>query len=166
MEILENKRILVVDDEIDILETLEELLHTANVDTASTFDAAVDLLKRREYHAAVLDIMGVQGFDLLEITSQKRIPTLMLTAHALTPENLRQSVERGADAYVPKDKIVDIPVFIADVLSARKEGKDPQASWYSFLTPAFDKVFGKGWRKSDADFWKEFDRRREARSED
>ncbi|MCG8568215.1 MAG: response regulator [Desulfobacterales bacterium] len=158
---LDRKQILVVDDEPDILETLEELLHTSRVKTAATFDQAVDLLKTHPFDAAVLDIMGVRGFEILKITRQLKIPTLMLTAHALTPENMRHSMEKGADAYVPKDKITDIPLFIADVLAARREGKEAHAAWYEFLTPAFDRVFGKGWRKSDADFWDEFEQRKQ-----
>ncbi len=159
-KILDGKTVLLVDDEVDILETLEEMLFQCQVDSALTFDRAVDLLRDRTYDVAVLDIMGVQGFELLKITHQKAIPTLMLTAHALTPENLRQSMERGADAYVPKDKMVDLPLFIADVLKARSEGKQANARWFSFLEPAFDKVFGTGWRKNDETFWDEFDRGR------
>lgn len=151
------KRILVVDDEADILETLEELLDEYDVDTADSFEDAVGLLKTKAYDAAVLDIMGVRGYDLLEITHRLNIPTLMLTAHALTPDNLRTSIEKGADAYVPKDQIFDIALFVADVLAARKQGKQANASWYSFVNPLFDKLFGEGWRKTDQEFWDEFE---------
>ncbi|NOX35673.1 MAG: response regulator [Deltaproteobacteria bacterium] len=155
--ILENKKVLVVDDEPDILETLEELLYTCSVDTAATFEDAVVLLKNNVYDVAILDIMGVKGYDLLRITSKMDIPSLMLTAHALTPDNLKQSIEQGADAYVPKDKLVDISLYIADILHARKEGKKAHATWFSLLKPVFDKLFGEGWRKNDRDFWDEFD---------
>lgn len=164
--ILEGKKILVVDDEPDILETLEELLYMCTVDTASTFEDAIDLLKNNAYDAAacdaaaydaaVLDIMGVKGHDILKATHTLEIPSLMLTAHALTPDNLKQSIELGADAYVPKDKLVDISQFVADVLQARQNGKTTNATWFSLLKPAFDKLFGKGWRKKDKDFWDEF----------
>jgi CheY-like chemotaxis protein len=56
----------------------------------------------------------------LEITHKLGIPSIMLTAHALTPDNLKRSVEQGADAYVPKDKMVDICEFLADVILARQ----------------------------------------------
>ena len=155
--ILENKKILVVDDEPDILETLEELLYMCSVDTAASFEEAIDFLKNNTYDAAVLDIMGVKGYDLLEVTNRLDIPSLMLTAHALTPDNLKQSIEQGADAYVPKDKLADIPLYVEDVLTARKEGKQSHATWFSLLKPMFDKLFGEGWRKTDRDFWDEFD---------
>lgn len=154
--ILEGKKILVVDDEPDILETLEELLYMCTVDTASTFEGAIALLKNNAYDVAVLDIMGVKGYDILKATNTLEIPSLMLTAHALTPDNLKQSIELGADAYIPKDKLVDISQFIADVLQAKQNGKTANTKWFSLLKPVFDKLFGKGWRKKDKAFWGEF----------
>lgn len=156
-QILENKTILVVDDEPDILETLEELLYMCAVDKASTFEEAIALLKKNTYDAAVLDIMGVDGYRLLKITSKMDVPTVMLTAHALTPDNLKNAIEQGADAYIPKDKLADIALYVADILQARKEGKRAHATWFSLLKPAFDKLFGEGWEKPDRDFWDEFD---------
>lgn len=157
--ILEGKRILVVDDEPDVLETLEELLFMCRIHTAGSFETAVDLLKTNTYDAAIFDIMGVEGYQLLEITRRLNIPTLMLTAHALTPENLKTAIEKGADAYVPKDKLVDISLFAADVLTARKQGRQANAGWFSFVRPVFDKLFGPGWKKTDQDFWDAFEKR-------
>ena len=156
--ILENKKVLVVDDEPDILETLEELLYTCSVDTASSFEQAIEFLKNRTYDVAVLDIMGVKGYEILKATNKLNIPALMLTAHALTPDNLKQSIEKGADAYVPKDKLADISMYVADVLTAREQGKTSHTQWFSSLLPVFDKLFGTNWRKTDKDFWDEFDK--------
>lgn len=158
-KILENKKILAVDDEPDILETLEELLYMCSVDTASSFEQAVTCLKNNTYDAAVLDIMGVKGYDLLKITNKIDIPCLMLTAHALTPDNLKHSIEKGADAFVPKDKLADISLYLADVLTARKEGKNARITWFPFLKPVFDRLFGKEWRNEYKEFWDEFEKK-------
>jgi DNA-binding response OmpR family regulator len=83
-KILRGKRVLIVDDEKDILNVLVELLDLCKIDTASSFEQAKQLLETEPYDIAVLDIMGVKGFDLLEIANKKGIPALMLTAHALT----------------------------------------------------------------------------------
>ncbi len=147
--ILENKRILVVDDEPDILETMEELLHMCRVDTAGSFESAVEKLNTATYDAAVLDIMGVQGYGLLDITRRLNLPTLMLTAHALTPENLKTAIKKGADAYIPKEKLVDIAVFLADVLTARQQGRQANAGWFDLVRPVFDKLFGPEWQKKE-----------------
>ncbi len=164
--ILENKRILLVDDEPDILETLEELLYLCKTDSASSFESAILLLKKNTYDAAILDIMGVKGYSILEATHKLEIPSIMLTAHALTPDNLKKSMELGADAYVPKDKLVDISLFVADVVMAREKGKKNHVTWFSLAKPIFDKLFGEGWRKSDQDFWDKFDKKHLAGQKD
>ncbi len=164
--ILENKKILVVDDEEDLLDTLEELLYMCAVDKASTFEEAVSLLKKNTYDAAILDIMGVKGYDLLKITHKTDTPALMLTAHALTPDNLKISIEQGADAYVPKDKLADITLYVADILGARQQGRRAQVKWFSLLKPVFDKLFGEGWRKKDRAFWDEFDEKQMSARDD
>jgi len=166
LKILEDKHLLVVDDEPDILETLEELLDMCRVDTAASFQDAVTCLKNNAYDAAILDIMGVKGYSLLKITRKLDIPAIMLTAHALTPDNLKESIEQGADAYVPKDKMGDISLFVSDILTARQQGKKAHVTWFSLLKPVFDRMFGQGWRKSDQDFWDEFDEKQIAGRDD
>ena len=66
-DLLEGKRILLVDDEPDVLDTLEDLLPMCETVKASNFNAAKDYLESEHFDMAVLDIMGVEGYDLLEI---------------------------------------------------------------------------------------------------
>ncbi|HUU39824.1 MAG TPA: response regulator, partial [Desulfatiglandales bacterium] len=122
-KILKGKIVLIVDDEKDILDSLTELLSSCKIDRASSFEKAKDLLEEYDYDIAVLDIMGVRGFELLEIANKRKIPALMLTAHALTEESLKKSAEDGASYYAPKDEINRIGVFIADVLEAKEKNK-------------------------------------------
>ena len=89
--ILKGKRILIVDDEPDVLESLIELLDMCRIDTASSFEDGKRLLEDQSYDLAILDIMGVRGFDLLKIANQQKTPTLMLTANALSKESLKNS---------------------------------------------------------------------------
>ncbi|MBW2412239.1 MAG: response regulator, partial [Deltaproteobacteria bacterium] len=69
-DLLEGKRILLVDDEPDVLDTLEDLLPMCETVTASNFDEAKELLETQYFDMTVLDIMGVEGFKLLEIANQ------------------------------------------------------------------------------------------------
>jgi len=152
---LEGKRILIVDDEPDILVTLEGLLDECEIDTASDFRTAKALLDKKTYDAAILDIMGVRGYDILEITAGKNIPTLMLTAHALSPENLVKSLKKGALAYVPKDRISEIEVFLEDILEVHEKEEKKPGQWLSRLEHYFEKKFGADWKdKTDPEFWK------------
>lgn len=152
-KILEGKRILIVDDEKDVLQALAELLDMCKIDTASSFEQGKELLEKNIYHIAVLDIMGVRGYDLLEIAINHNIPALMLTAHAVSKEDLKKSAEKGAAFYAPKDEITQIDVFVADVLDALEKNKSPWNRWYDRLSGFADKRFGKEWRDKDKEFW-------------
>ena len=155
-KILKGKLVLIVDDEQDILDLLIELLSICRIDTASSFDEAKELLESNEYDIAVLDIMGVKGYELLEIANKRRIPALMLTAHALSKEDLKKSAEDGASYYVPKDEIDKIGVFVADVLEAKERDKNPWVRWFERLGSFFDKKFsGTNWREQEREFWEE-----------
>lgn len=158
-EKLKGKRILIVDDEPDIIEVLRELLDGCAIDSATDFQGGRALLEKNSYDIAVLDIMGVKGYDLLEITKEKGIPTLMLTAHALDPENFQRSITRGAHAFIPKDKLSDIEVFLKDVLEAHEKGSKKMGKWYERLENFFEEQFGAYWQKKinqDPEFWKKY----------
>lgn len=155
-KILKGKLVLVVDDEKDILDLLTELLGMARVDTASSFEEAKELLETNEYDIAVLDIMGVKGYELLRIANEHNIPALMLTAHALSKEDLKKSAEEGASYYVPKDEMNNIDVFVSDVLEAKEKDKNPWVRWYDRLGGFFNKKFsGPNWREQAREFWLE-----------
>jgi len=109
---LKGKRILIVDDEPDILRSLEETLDMCSVDKANDFEKAKNLLETNTYDAAILDIMGVRGYEILEITTKENVPTLMLTAHAFSPDSFMKSIKGRAHAYIPKDKMSDIGTFL------------------------------------------------------
>jgi len=157
-KLLQGKRILIVDDEPDVLDSLTELLSICMIDRASSFDAAKELLGTYTYDAVVLDIMGVSGFELLQIAKAKDIPTLMLTAHALNEDTLKKSAEEGASYYVPKQEIGKIDLFVADVIEAREKGRNPWVKWFERLGPFFTERMnfrGPNWREDHKKFWDE-----------
>src|SRR5512139_3154937 len=131
--LLKGKMVLIVDDEPDILNALTELLSACKIDRASTFEAAKEFLEKEYYDVVVLDIMGVRGFELLQIAKQRNIPALMLTAHSLDRESLKKSAEEGAAYFVPKAEMGKIDVFVADVIEARDKKKNPWVKWFERL---------------------------------
>ncbi len=158
-DLIRDRRVLVVDDEPDVLDSVQELLDMCLIDTAADFETAETYLEERSYDIAILDIMGVRGFDVLQIARKKDIPCVMLTANALSPENLKESIQKGADSYIPKEEMVNIDSHIADVIKARIQGRQGYGLWFRRLKTIFDKIFGKDWREKDREFWNAFDDR-------
>ena len=155
-EYLKGKRILIVDDEPDVLDSLEELLSMCEVSSAANFKDAKENLQTQYFDITVLDIMGVEGYDLLEIANKKGVPAVMLTAHALSPENMVKSFKEGAASYLPKEEMVNIASFLNDILEAKEKGKNTWTRWYDRMGSFFEKRFGKEWKKSDQEFWEKF----------
>ncbi len=150
--ILKGKRILVVDDEPDVLHILEEEIRaacpTCVVEKATDYEIARKMIHYLDYDVIILDIMGVRGFDLLgeAITRDRKV--MMLTAHALTPENLAKSFKMGAQAYIPKEKLGEIVPFIEDVIT-----HDYAPGWkevFKKLKKFFDAKFGSDWPNKTA----------------
>jgi DNA-binding NtrC family response regulator len=152
-KVLMGRRLLIVDDERDIRETLIDLLKMCKIDPASSFEEGEKLLKEYEYDLVVLDIMGVNGFDLLEIANKRNIPALMLTAHSLNVESLTKSMREGAAYFVPKEKMAEIATYAADVLEAKERNKNPWTRWLDRLGRFFDAAFtGPNWREQEKEF--------------
>jgi DNA-binding NtrC family response regulator len=154
---LKGKRVLIVDDEPDVLEILEDLLDMCEVAKATNFEDAKTLLETQHFDLAILDIMGVSGYYLLGIANDKKVIAVMLTAHALTPEDIMRSYKEGAASYVPKDKMMEITTFLNDILEAKEKGKHFWWRWLDRLgTTYWEKKFGPNWKDRDKEFWDSF----------
>jgi DNA-binding response OmpR family regulator len=156
--ILDGKKILAVDDEPDVLEVLEEeiLYKCPNcvVDKARNFDDAVKLLESKPYDVVILDIMGVRGFDLLDIAVKHNLKAAILTAHAVTPEALKRSYEMKARAYLPKTKLGEVVPFLEDILK-----HDYQPGWKRLMEKMhdfFDQTFEPDWEKKTGLNWRDW----------
>ena len=153
-DVLDGKRILAVDDEEDVLDTLEDLLdaHAGLIfDRATDYETGYHLLRSWTYDAVILDIMGVRGFDLLNASVHLGFPTIMLTAHAFSAEALEKSIEMGARAYIPKENMLDIEDFLQDVLTL--EYGSGLKRMFQRLGGVFDKRFGSRWMADRQSFW-------------
>ena len=155
---LKGKRILAVDDEIDILETIEDILDEAEVDRATDYDSASAKIRRGGYDLAILDIMGVDGLKLLEESVDRGIPAVMLTAHAINPETLMASIRKGAISYLPKETLAELDTLLEEIMSAYEKGTPPWELLFDKLGTYFDERFGPGWKEKDREFWSDFSR--------
>lgn len=151
---LKDKVILVVDDEPDVLETVGEELDMALVHKASDYETALQYLLSYTYDVIILDIMGVNGFELLRTAVSRGFPTVMLTAHAVTPDALKKSIKLGAISFLPKEKISELREFLEDVVL--DGSKSIWLKLFNRLESYFNKRFGPDWKEKDK-FFKEFE---------
>ncbi len=143
---LEDKVILAVDDEPDVLDTISEVLDSCTVETAVSYEAAVDLLTTRSYDMVILDIMGVNGLDLLEISVERGFPSVILTAPATNPEYLQKALERGALLYLPKEDLVELDSLLDELQQLIGAGGPDQDYAVSRISGLFDERYGPDWR--------------------
>jgi len=157
--ILNGKTILAVDDEPDVLDVLEEEIladcPNCTFDKATTYKQASERMASWTYELVILDIMGVRGFDLLKRAVAHNFPVVMLTAHALNPDYLKHSIEMGARAYLPKEKLGQIVPFLEDVM--KYEYGPGWRRLLKQLEGIFNALWGPSWKKSEEKFWKEFE---------
>ena len=102
-----NHKILLVDDDRDLLEMLLSIFRRAGYTkllTASSGPEALRAWKENQPDLVVLDVMmpGLDGFSVLkEIRRTSRVPVLMLTARGEAEDRI-EGLEIGADDYLPK----------------------------------------------------------------
>ena len=83
-------------------------LHDIEVVTADDFGQARRLIESDNFHLALLDIMGVNGFELLKACTERKLPAAMLTARAITIDSVNLSLKLGAVSFLPKDELKNI----------------------------------------------------------
>lgn len=153
---LYGKRVLVVDDEPDILEIVEELLPMCDVVKAAVFDQAKQLLETEDFDIAILDIMGVDGYKLLEIANQKGVLAVMLTARAFSLEDTIKSYKKGAGSYIPKEEMRNLVTYLNDVLEEKRQGRRFWGRWFERFGPFYERRFGPDWKNKYPEFWEMF----------
>jgi len=153
-DLLQYKLVLVVDDEKDVLDAVAEMLEKCTVHKVSDYETALQHLLSYTYDIVVLDIMGVNGFELLKVAVKRGFPAVMLTAHALTPESLKKSIRLGAVSFLPKERMGDLVEHLEDVVL--EGGKPVWQKLFDKLGDLFNKRFGPDWREKDR-FFKEFE---------
>lgn len=106
---MDKKRILIIDDEEDILNLLRFRLEANNYEVASALDGQEGLNKARSMkpNLIILDLMlpKLDGYKICRMLkfdeSYKDIPIIMFTARAQKNDE-ELGMEVGADAYITK----------------------------------------------------------------
>jgi DNA-binding NtrC family response regulator len=143
--ILKQKEFLAVDDEPDILEVIVEEFPDSNVIVAGNFDDALKLIQDKRFDLIILDIMGVNGLELLVHCRKRGMPATMLTAHAVNVESLNRSIQLGAVSFIPKDELIRLPEYIAEILQGLEQGHTHWRRLFERLEGYFKDRLGIVW---------------------
>lgn len=103
------KKILVVDDEQDILKLIEKILSDASyqIILAKNGDEMFELLRKSKPDLILLDVMmpGINGYEICHLLKNNpdtaHIPVVMLTVLS-GPQDASKGMSMGAEAYLAK----------------------------------------------------------------
>ena len=153
---MSGKKILVVDDEEDILELIQYNLHKEGyaVECASSGEEALGKVEAELPDLIILDLMlpGVNGLDLCKRLKGDvkfgHIPIIMLTAKG-EEADIVIGLELGADDYIVKP--FSPRILLARIRAVLRRGEKEKIDSTSTITlhelvinPAFHKVLVKG----------------------
>ncbi|MEW6376451.1 MAG: response regulator [Thermodesulfobacteriota bacterium] len=154
--VLNGKRILAVDSELNVLTMLDEILRVCpdcRLDGVTWYLEVVEKMVSWTYDLVILDIMAPRGFDLLDLAGCRNFPVLILTTKTLTPalERSRQVVARTC---FPKESIKEIVPFLENMLQYRDLPRWKR--FYMKLVGFFSGQFESDWEKKTGTKWKEW----------
>jgi two-component system, OmpR family, response regulator len=148
-------RILVVDDEPNILELLSVSLRFAGFDVRTAADgaAALDVARSFGPDLLVLDVMmpGLDGFDVLRSlrAGGSRVPVVFLTARD-APEDKVAGLTLGGDDYVTKPfSLEEVVARIRAVLRRTRGDGDVRSGRLSFADIELDEDSHEVWKAGE-----------------
>jgi DNA-binding NtrC family response regulator len=102
-----SEKVLLVDDEVDFLDTLSERMRNRGMEVATSSSGAEALKKveQESYDVIILDLMmpGVDGLEALKILKEKRpeLQVILLTGHATVEKGI-EAMKLGAMDFLEK----------------------------------------------------------------
>lgn len=124
---MENLRVLLVDDEEELVETLAERLEIRGIDAEAVTcgEDALRLLLDYTFDVVLLDVKmpGLSGLEVLKLIRRQRPSTqvILITGHG-SAEDGESGMHDGAFDYVVKP--IDIDTLIAKMREAAKKSRE------------------------------------------
>lgn len=117
--------VLIIDDEIGMCETLEDILEEHNFAAESAYDGKTGLkkIKKKKFNAVILDLKlpDLNGIKVLEKIKKYSPETevVIITAYA-TLENAVEAINKGAYSYITK------PIDVNELINFLKKAIEKQ----------------------------------------
>jgi DNA-binding NtrC family response regulator len=125
----ESFRVLIVDDEVDLLSTLVERLEFRGIEAVGVQSGAQALaqIAKQEFDVVVEDVKlkGEDGVEVMKRIMQMRpdLPVILLTGH-MSPETSVEGYQAGASDYVLKPiNLEDLIVKMQEAIAKRRQGE-------------------------------------------
>jgi DNA-binding NtrC family response regulator len=124
---MENLRVLLVDDEEELVETLAERLEIRGIDAEAVTNGedALRLLLDYTFDVVLLDVRmpGISGLEVLKLIRRQRPSTqvILITGHG-SAEDGENGMHDGAFDYVVKP--IDIDTLIGKMREAAKKSRE------------------------------------------
>ena len=101
------KKILVVDDEVEICSILRQFFQKLGYDVVTTSDggSAIALATQEKPHIIVLDVKmpGTSGVEVLRLLREGRHPAKIIMLSAVKDDDvIKEALRLGADGYLTK----------------------------------------------------------------
>ncbi|MGO9117837.1 MAG: response regulator [Desulfomonilaceae bacterium] len=140
-QILEGKRILVVDHEREVLNIVAEALVASEVVIVGNAEEARPLIAKEFFNPAILDTVSASGCDLLQDCQANKLPAAMLTSREVEVRRVNEAMKWGAMSFFPKDELDRLPETIAELLERLEKGKTHWTKPFRRLGAAFRKTW-------------------------
>lgn len=121
----EKPKVLIIDDEVGMCETLEDILEEHEFIAESAYDGKTGLkkIKEKKFNAVILDLKlpDLNGIDVLEKIKKysPEIEVIIITAYA-TLENAIDAINKGAYGYITK------PIDVNELINFLKQAIEKQ----------------------------------------
>ncbi len=137
----------MVDDEPDTLTAVKEALAISQVDIAAGFAEAQQLIAAECFDLVILDVMGVNGFFLLETCCKNKLPVAMLTGDFMHTQVVIAAMKLGAVSFIPTDALHQLPEIVAEILEDLEQGRTHWTRLFQRLGPRFRERLDVSWEQ-------------------
>ena len=118
--ILEKKKILVVNKDQDVFESLEKYLNVCRLYKALDYNTAFAYLEHRLFDIIIWDTDSIQPGNLTDYLINKHVLTVLFLENRNADGEVSKCIKQGAIPFTKRNNLSKIRYFLEDILCDRK----------------------------------------------